>query len=146
MTDPALADLIRPVEPLRPGDTLAAAARRMVAAGCALPVVDERGRFRAVLSEEDLLRALVPGYISDLHRSGFLRGDAPELFRHAHEAAARRVADLVLPERDVLEGDCSESHAAGIVIHSGLSAVPVVRDGRPVGIVRALDLLDALAR
>ncbi len=139
-----LSALIVPVAPVRPDDTLAEVARRIAEARCPLPVVDDAGRLLAVVTEDDVLRGLVPGYIAELPHSGFLRQDSPGFLRHAVRAGSRRVGDLTLPPRDVLEDGCSEAHAAELFLHSDASGLVVVSGGRPVGVLRQADLLTAL--
>lgn len=145
MTVSGITPLVRSVVPLAPADTLLAAAHRL-AEEPALPVCDSDGRVLGVLSDADVLDALVPGYLRELPHTGFIRNDPAGLLRHALTAAGRTVGEILRTDRELLMPGCSEAHAAELLIHSGAPGLPVVGpDGRLVGLLRRSDLVLALA-
>jgi CBS domain-containing protein len=142
-----LADLVRRVEPLREGDDLAHAAERIAEAGGGLPVADADGRLIGYLAERDLLEALFPAYLQQLHHTEFLTRDFPSLVRKARAAAATTVADHMTTEPVFVDLDDSESHAAELFLHHDLVSLPVVSaDGRVSGVVRVADMVEGLLR
>lgn len=140
-----LEELIRPVRPLSVGDRLADAAERLVDAGGGLPVVGPEGRLAGYLSERDILAAIFPAYLQELHNTEFLTRDFPSLVRHARKAAGRRVEELMSREPVHVDADDSESHAAELFLHRGVSSLPVVDGaGAVVGVVRMIDVVESL--
>jgi CBS domain-containing protein len=87
-----------------------------------------------VLSEVDVLRAVFPGYLAELRHTAFLEDDPGVLDERARLVRGRRVgqlARLVAP----LDGDDSETHAAERFLHTGEQALPVVEQGRFLGML-----------
>lgn len=137
-----LKELLRPVRPLRTTDTIAEAARRVSESGGGLPVVDEEDRLVGYLGERDLLGAICPGYLRDLHDTEFLTRDLSTLARWARDASETPVARHMTRDPASVEEDDSEMHAAELFLHSGLRSLPVVtRDRRVLGVVRLGDLI-----
>lgn len=140
-----LADLVHRVEPLREDDLLAGAVARIAEAGAGLPVVDASGRLVGYLSQRDLLEALFPPYLQELHHTGFLTRDFPSLLRTARAAAQSTVGDHMTRDPVAVDDDDSESHAAELFLHHDLESLPVVTgDGRVVGVVRVADMVQSL--
>ncbi len=106
-----------------------------------LPVVDDAGRLIGMLSDRDLRTALL----------------APALLEHLSVAAQRRLRGVQgavenLRVRDVMTWDvvtvrpeAPVGEAAALMFESRVSSLPVLRDGRLVGIVTERDVLKALA-
>jgi CBS domain-containing protein len=136
--------IITEVTPLLATDTLGDAARRLAEEGIPLPVVSAEGVYVGLLAEADLLRALIPSYLAELRHAGFLRADPPAFLRHAAEASRTLLGEISLPARETVGPECSEAHAAELLLHSAVTVLPVVVEGRPVGVVRAADLCVAL--
>ncbi|MFC5429978.1 CBS domain-containing protein [Paraburkholderia denitrificans] len=109
------------------------------------PVLDANGLLIGIISEGDLLRRVEIG-TQELRRSRWLdffttRADAEAYVKsHAH-----RVEDVMT--RDVISVSEEEplSRIATIMETRGVKRVPVLRDGRLVGIVSRANLLQALA-
>lgn len=142
-----LAALVRPVEPLHEGDPLARAAERIAQAGGGLPVVDDEGLLVGYLAERDLLEALFPAYLQQLHNTSFLTRDFPSLMRTARAAAATTVADHMSREPCSVDADDSESHAAELFLHREQPSIAVVDEaGRVVGVVGVADMVQSLLR
>jgi CBS domain-containing protein len=140
-----LADLISRVPPLAERDPVAEAAARIAEAGGGLPVAGPDGRLVGYFSEHHLLGALFPGYIRDLRHTDFLTRDFASLLRWARRGAETTVAEHMTRDAVFLEEDDSESHAAELFLHHGMSSLPVVGpDRRIVGVVRLVDLVRSL--
>lgn len=108
----------------------------------AIAVIDANKRVLGVFSERDVLGAVFPGYLSEIRHSAFLPDDASALEELASKARDRSVRDFV-HDSDVLEISDSQVHAAERLMHSEHDALPVVEDGRFVGMVSVAALCHA---
>ncbi len=116
-----------------------------------LPVVDEDGRCVGIVTEADLVIADEQG---DLHLPHYIELFGGVVFleplRHFEErlrkAFAARAADMMTPEPTMIGPDAEAREAARIISESGHNRLPVVEDGRLVGVVSRADVLGALAR
>jgi CBS domain-containing protein len=112
----------------------------------ALAVLDEEGRVLGVFSEGDLLRAIFPGYLSELTHTAFLTDDAASLDRLAQDLRDRPVREFAR-ETETLSIDDSQVHAAERFLHSDEVALPVVDGDRFCGMLSVSELCRArLAR
>ena len=114
----------------------------------AVLVVDGSGEFVGVLSDSELLRALLPPFIAES------RSLARVLEESASEALYRRVEhltvrDLMPDERDVppiLSGDDTLVEVADTMVRSRASLVGVLDDGRLIGGISIDDLISHLLK
>jgi CBS domain-containing protein len=115
-----LAELMtRDLVAVAPEDTIGEAAQKMVDRGVGSAVVSDFGRLVGILTERDLLRAVAAR-------------------THSSEARVREwmTADPVTGDPDTPAGDAAE-----IMLERGFRHLPVVENGRPVGIVSVRDVL-----
>jgi CBS domain-containing protein len=119
-----VADVMRPaVTTVETGGHLAAAAYLISHANqSALVVVDDAHRPVALITEADLLRAIA----------------------HGAETGVDRVEDWMSRDPQTVDPDTSVTEAARLMIDAGHRHLPVVADGRVVGIVGVSDLVDTL--
>ncbi len=111
-----------------------------------LPVVDEDGRVVGVISERDLIRAVLPGYVDMLQSVAFLPS-LDQLSRRLHEIGPKPVAEFMTEEVVAARPDDNDLHVADLMIRKGLKQIPVLDDQkRLVGVVRRIDLLHRLRR
>jgi CBS domain-containing protein len=103
---------------ISPEATLGEAAASMVERGVGAVVVLEGETVAAILTERDVMKAVASG-------SG---GGAP-------------AAEWMTPHPDTIEPSDTMDHAASLMIHGGYRHLPVVEDGRLVGIVSIRDLM-----
>lgn len=123
--------------------TLAEAVAELFAARVpAVAVLDTKSRVLGILSERDVLRAVFPGYLSEIRHSAFLPDDAPALEELAARARDRPVRE-VMRASEVLDASHSQVHAAERLMHSGDDALPVIEDGRFVGMLSVAALCHA---
>ncbi|HLL86032.1 MAG TPA: CBS domain-containing protein [Thermoleophilaceae bacterium] len=116
-----------------------------------LPVTDEDGRCVGIVTEADLVIADEQG---DLHLPHYIQLFGGVVFleplRHFEDrlrkAFAARAADMMTPEPTMIGPDAGAHEAARIISESGHNRLPVVEDGRLVGVVSRADVLGALAR
>jgi len=93
------------------------------------PVVDETGRLVGLFSELDCLRALAGG----------------EFYDHGYYAA-HTVADLMSEASHTIAPDLDLFAIAGTFVTLRVRRLPVVEDGRLVGLVGRRDMLAAIDR
>ncbi len=101
-----------------PEDTLGEVAERMVKAKVGSAVVADFGRMIGILTERDLLRAVAG---------------------RTHSSQAR-VREWMTSEPVTATEDTSAEDAARTMLEHGFRHLPVVKDGRPIGIVSIRDV------
>lgn len=109
-----------------------------------LMVLDHDGRFAGSLSEEDLVRAVLPGF-DDVTAAGGTLADAFRVFLERGRDLADRVIDPLVA-RDVATVRSADelARAAIVMIDRGIRRLPVVDDGTLVGTLSRADLCRAV--
>lgn len=100
-----------------------------------LPVTDAKGVLVGLVSERDLHSFYAP--------RAELAGDWAE---QAREKLGQRISQIMITRPIVVEDDAPITRAIDTLIAEKVSAVPVVHNGKLVGIVSYVDLLRVLAR
>jgi CBS domain-containing protein len=116
-----------------------------------VPVVDGDGRCVGIVTEADLV---LPDPDGDLHIPHYINLFGGTVFleplgrfeKRLRKAFASTAADMMTRDPDTVSPDTTVREAAGIVHKSGHNRLPVVEDGRLVGVVTRVDLLGALAQ
>ena len=101
-----------------PADTIGETAQKMVERGVSSAVVSDYGNLIGIVTERDLTRA-VAGRV------------------HTSEA---RVREWMTSDPITLSPDASADEAAKIMLDNGFRHVPIVEEGRAVGIVSIRDV------
>ncbi|MGH7369638.1 MAG: CBS domain-containing protein [Candidatus Methylomirabilaceae bacterium] len=109
----------------------------------AVPVIDDERRLLGIVSEGDLMRR---GEAAP-RRSWWLTlfGEAEEMAREFVKTHGLRAKDVMTREVVTVTEGTSVADIAAVLEARGFKRVPVVRDGRLVGIVSRADLLRAMA-
>ena len=115
-----------------------------------LPVVDADGQLVGIVTEADMV---LPDDQGDLHIPHYVNLFGGTVFLeslHRYEdrlrkAFASSAEDMMTRDPDTVGPDTSVREAARLIHDSGHNRVPVVEDGRLVGVVTRLDVLGALA-
>jgi CBS domain-containing protein len=115
-----------------------------------VPVVDGEGRCVGIVTEADLV---LPDDQGDLHLPHYINLFGGTVFLEPlsrfedrlRKAFAATAADMMTERPDTVTPDTDVRDAARLVHESGHNRLPVVEDGRLVGVVTRLDLLGALA-
>lgn len=135
----------REVIAIRRDATLAQAVRLMVDKRISgLPVVDEAGRLVGIVTEGDLLRRAETGteaqagWLANLFAAGTQAG------RYV-QAHTQRVADLMTPEVVSVGEDAPLNEVVQLIEENRIKRLPVLRDGKLVGIISRADLVRALS-
>lgn len=98
--------------------TIGDAARSMVERAVGAVVVLEGEAIVAILTERDVMNAVGSG-----------------------EDGTARISDWMTKHPDTIEPDDTTDHAASLMIHGGFRHLPVVEDGKVLGIVSIRDLM-----
>ena len=111
----------------------------------AVPVIDASGELRGIVSEGDLLRRTEDG--SHPHGSWWLRHFSKRGASAADyvKARGRSAADVMTPEVVTVTEDSLSSEVAHLLETQRIKRVPVMREGKVVGIVSRADLIRGLA-
>jgi CBS domain-containing protein len=100
------------------GATIGEAAAHMAARGVGAVVILDGDAIAAILTERDVMKAVAAGH----------DGSAP-------------AADWMTRHPDTIEPTDTTDHAASLMIHGGFRHLPVVDEGKVVGIVSIRDLM-----
>jgi CBS domain-containing protein len=130
---------VRPETPIR--EAAALMAERGVSG---LPVVDDAGRVVGILSEGDLIIRQKPREPLPWWRQFFV--DAEGLAREYRKAVGTTAGEVMTTEVLCVGPELPIAAAAVILDERRIRRLPVVADGRLVGIVSRGDLVRALAR
>lgn len=131
---------------VQPDNTVGEVAEKLMKYGIsAVPVVDGE-RIVGILSEGDLVRRAEIG-TAERHRSWWLRlfTGAETLATEYVKSHARRVRDVMTKNVISVSEETSLSDIAALLEKNHIKRVPVLRDGRVVGIVSRANLLRRLA-
>ncbi|OGH75597.1 MAG: hypothetical protein A3G00_03820 [Candidatus Magasanikbacteria bacterium RIFCSPLOWO2_12_FULL_43_12] len=109
------------------------------------PVLDEAGNLVGVLSEKDLFRALYPSYQS------FYQNPTPflnekELEETAGEAKEKTIGEIMTRRVVTTTPNTHVLKIGGLMIASGIHRVPVVENGKIVGMVSRGTIYRAVMR
>ncbi|MBC7287316.1 MAG: CBS domain-containing protein [Armatimonadetes bacterium] len=135
------------VEPLRPADPIPAAAARMIAADApSLPVVDDSGALVGVLSEADILRISLPRYVDKLGDLSFLPPDVDFIQPESIERLAKLTVGDVMHREPLytVEEDTPLAEAALLMLQHRVGRLPVVKQGKLVGIISRRAVMQAI--
>ena len=117
-------EIMRPPVTAEPAEPIRAAAARMKDGAAGAAAVLDGDRLAGILTERDLLRAIADGL----------------------DPFATRVAEVMTPEPVTIEPRVPISEAGSLMVKLVVRHLPVVDDGRLVGMVSARDIVASGAR
>ena len=126
------------VATVRPDAPLTSAIRMMIEHKIsALPVVDDGGLVRGIISE------------SDFFHKGHGAIDVPTLLslplkERLNVVAMRKVSDIMTSANFTINPDSSVQDVAAVMIDRDLRHLPVVDDGHAIGVISRIDVLSLL--
>ena len=111
----------------------------------ALPVVEPGGRLAGIVSEGDLLRRAEIG--TERRRPHWLEflvgpGRLASEYTHTH---GRKVKEVMTPDPETVSEDTPLDEVVALMEGQHIKRLPVMRNGRVVGIVSRANLIQALA-
>jgi CBS domain-containing protein len=111
----------------------------------AVPVVDDQARIVGIVSEGDLAQRAETG--TQRRRSWWLQllGEAEPLAAEYIKAHSRRVEDVMTRNVVTAAPDTPLGEVAMLLEKNAIKRVPIVRDGRLIGIVSRANLVQAVA-
>lgn len=129
-----------------PSDTISNVASLLAQHAISALPVTEGGRLVGIVSEGDLLRRDEIG-TATRHRSWWLRffTDASTMAAEYTKSHARHVADVMTRKVASVTEDTPLTEIADLLEKKRIKRVPVLRDGKVVGIVSRANLIRALA-
>jgi CBS domain-containing protein len=142
--------MTRNVVTVEPDDTIAKVARSLSDHGIsAVPVCDARGAVIGMVSEGDLIAPF--GASSSTKRSWWLNllaegADLAPSFLDCIKVENRRVGDLMVRPVVTATPAATVPELADLLMKHHIKRLPVISDGKLVGIVSRADLIDAFAR
>ncbi|MCT8971437.1 CBS domain-containing protein, partial [Microbaculum marinisediminis] len=111
-----------------------------------LPVIDEQGSLVGMITERDLLRRVeVETNRERPHWLELLLG-AGELAEEYVRTHTKRIEDVMTRDVVTVSSDTLLSEVVSLMERRDIKRIPVVRDGKVIGIVSRANILRALAR
>ena len=109
------------------------------------PVIDETGKIIGVVSEKDLFRAVYPSY-EDFYESPESHLDFEELEEEAKTANDKKVEDFMSTRLITADPETPVLKIGALMVATGIHRVPVVVDGKVVGMVGRGDIYRAILK
>jgi CBS domain-containing protein len=142
VTDP----LLREAPVIRGGDSVGDATSAVLASGLpALPVVDDDQRLVGIFGEREFLGAVFPGYLKELKYAGFVTRSLEAALEKRRECRVEAVRKYMNTEHIDVGRDFSDAEVAEIFLHHRVLLVPVVDNGRVIGVITRSDFFQAVA-
>jgi CBS domain-containing protein len=142
VTDP----LLREAPVIRATDSVGDATRAVLDSGLpALPVVDDDDRLVGIFGEREFLGAVFPAYLKELKYAGFVTRSLEDALEKRRECRAEAVSAYMNTEHIDVGGDFSDAQVAETFLHHRVLLVPVVDDGKVVGVITRSDFFRSIA-
>jgi CBS domain-containing protein len=112
----------------------------------ALPVGD-RGRLCGIFGERELLQALFPGYLAQLHGAGFVTRSLESALEKRAACRFEPVRQHMNTEHVEVGTDFSDAQVAETFLHHRVLILPVIDDERRItGVITRHDFFVAVSR
>lgn len=138
----------RDVQTVSPEATVREVAEKLAqAAYTGLPVVDEQGKLVGIVTEADLLMQLKPLELPKMFPflGGVVYLESPRRFEEQlRKATATLVRDVMTKDVVTVTEDTPLQELASIMVEKRINRLPVVDNGRLVGIVTRDDIIRAV--
>ncbi len=111
----------------------------------ALPVVDGAGRLVGIFGEREFMGALFPGYVKELSYAGFVPRSIESVLEKRAGCRAETVGKHMNTEHVDVPPDAADVQLAETFLHHRVLIVPVVEQGRVLGVITRSEFFAALA-
>lgn len=119
----------------------------------AILVFDEKYNLLGTLSLKDILKGLEPQFMQQTSKAQVPAEDDAGLaliwdtlfIKDAAKLAERPVVDFMVPAKFFVKADDPVTKAAYLMIHHDLALLPVLDDKKFVGLVRMIEIFEALS-
>jgi len=112
-----------------------------------VPVVDDAGNLVGILCQSDLIaqqkRLPIPSFFTFMDGI-FSTSSAKQIEKQIQKIAAITVAQAMTPDPVFVEPNMSIEVVASLMVDNGYHTIPVLQEGRLVGIVGKDDILNTL--
>ena len=133
-------DLVRETPVLRHDDTVSTAVKHVLESGLpAVPVVDGENRLIGIFGEREFMTALFPGYLKELNYAGFVSHALDDALQRRAGCANDEVGKHMNTEHIDVSSDFSDIQLAETFLHHRVLIIPVVDDGKLVGVITRSD-------
>ncbi len=109
-----------------------------------LMVIDEERNFVGVLSEGDLIRAILPNFDEVIQAGGTLQDAFMFFVAKGRELANRPIEPLIIKDPITVSPDNEVAEVATILIQKQIRRLPVVQNGKLLGTVSRADVCRAV--
>jgi CBS domain-containing protein len=138
--------IVREAPLLRTDDTIEDASRTLLDSELpALPVVDSDERFAGIYGEREFMAAVFPGYVKQLKYAGFVSHSLDDALERNEACRQEAVSQHMNTEHVDVPPDYSDLQIAETFLHHRVLVVPVVDDGRVLGIITRSAFFEAVA-
>lgn len=108
-------------------------------------VLDDKGNLAGIVSIKDILKAIIPSYMSLMELGDFTWDGMLE--EMARKVAGKEVKDIMTREVITVDEDIPLMGCADLVVKHNLQRIPVLnKDGKVIGIVYVRDLYYAIVK
>ena len=109
-----------------------------------LMVVDKNHNFVGVLSEGDLLRAILPDFEEILAAGGTLEGAFSLFVQKGARLASYPIAPLIIPRPFTVRAKDQAAQVAALMLQKQIRRLPVVENNKLIGTVSRSDICRAV--
>jgi CBS domain-containing protein len=110
-----------------------------------IAILDGDEQVVGLFGDSDLLGGFFPGYLAELRHTAFA-GDADAILGERTRAAAAEPVEKHMRSPVTLDEETGAIHTAERFLHCDFGALPVVRDGRFVGMLGRAEFCRAILR
>ena len=138
-------ELVRDAPVLRTDTPVGEAVRQVLDSGLpALPVVGDKG-LCGIFGEREFIAALFPKYLGELNYAGFVSHALDDALEKRQACRVEPVSQHMNTEHVDVDSDYSDVQVAETFLHHRVLIIPVVDDGRVVGVITRSEFFRALA-
>lgn len=138
--------MIAPVVTAAPDTTYEAAAALLHEHGVSgMPVMDKNGALVGIISEKDLFRALFPLY-EDFLQNPEIYADQEQQEDEIENIRRQPIEKFMTRSVITIDGDARVLHAGGLMLAHNVHRLPVVQNGKLIGIVTREDIYGTILK